>query len=91
MKLSDECMRKLEVWVDNDWYKVHDRDMTRFYHFVDAYIKDNGYHISDESMLAETIAKKAGIETIDPLFKTIRERVSLMYNILDFLKATKRQ
>ena len=90
--MSDECNKKLKEWVDCDtWHTSNDFDMKRFYEFVNAYIKNNGLAINDESALAETIANQAGIKTTDPRFETIRERVSLMYNIIDFLKATDRK
>ena len=91
MKFSDNCASKLKEWISAEtWHTNHDLDMGRFYSFVDAYEKDHGCHISDESQLAETIASHANISTQNPLFDEIRQRVSLMYNILDFLKATNR-
>ena len=92
MNMSENCNKKLKQWVGCDtWHTSHDLDMNRFYEFVDAYIKDNGLAISDESILAETIAHQANIKTTDLRFETIQERVSLMYSIIDFLKATGRK
>lgn len=89
--LSQNCEQKLLAWLGPDtWYKLNDNDMNRFYEFIDAYITDNGYRIDDEIALRDYIAIKAGVETNDILIDTIRERISLMYNILDFLKATHR-
>jgi len=92
MKLSENCTTKLKTWTQSTkWNSSHDKDMERFYLFVDSYQKEHGCTISDESILAETIASYAGVSTDTALFKTvIRNRVSLMYNILDFIKTTGR-
>lgn len=100
MNITGECKEKLQQWVGGEtWHTGDVFDMKRFYLFIDAYIKANGYHISNESMLAETIAREADVETITredgidnitPLFRIIKDRVSLMHDILDFLKATNR-
>lgn len=91
MYTSDASNKILKQWLDfNTWHTNHDLDMNRFYEFVNAYIMDNGLVINDESALAETIANHADIKTTDERFKTIKERVALMYKIIDFLKATGR-
>ncbi|ELA8469891.1 hypothetical protein Q1G98_003383 [Vibrio alginolyticus] len=91
MKLSEFESKKLEAWICSDtWSRDHDNDMARFFEFINAYQKDHGYHIPDESILAETIASKASVSTDDELFIEIQKKVSLMYTILDFLKVTGR-
>ena len=89
MNLSDECENKLKIWVGAEtWSSNHDLDMNRFYHFVNAYKIYHGCHISDESILSETIAGYAKVATNSELFEIIKERVSLMCDILDFIKIT---
>jgi hypothetical protein len=91
MDISDKLRSKLQDWVAKEtWYTKHDNDMERFYLFVDAFVADYGYHIGDEQVLAEAIASEADVKTGDSLFEVIKDRVSLMYSILDFLKATRR-
>ena len=89
MNISEECVEKLKEWVAVDtWHTNHDLDMDRFYKFIQAYHLENGCHISDESILAETIANYAGIDSSSPLFDTLSDCVSLLYSILDYLKVT---
>lgn len=93
MILSEKAARKLEVWAGSEtWHTSHDRDMDRFYMFVDQYATDHGFIINDESVLQEQIASitNTPLEDENPLKQLIRDRVSLMCNILDFLKAAGR-
>lgn len=93
MNLSNDCKEKLNQWVQTDtWHSNHVLDLHRFFQFVDQYQKDHGYHVNDEAILAETIASIANVTvgSHSPLFDTIRERVSLMVDILDFLRVTNR-
>nr|WP_158651843.1 hypothetical protein [Marinobacterium profundum] len=91
MNLSEDVLKKLNQWIKSEtWHSDHDLDAERFYGFIDAYEKENGPHISDEAILAETIAIQGGIDTSSQLFDVILERVSLMYTILDFVKFTHR-
>ncbi|MDW5418539.1 hypothetical protein R6242_18400 [Iodobacter sp. CM08] len=92
MNTSDNSNKTLKQWLGfNTWHTNHDLDMNRFYEFVNAYIIDNGLLINDESVLAETIANQVDIKTTDPRFETIKEKVTLMYSIIDFLKVTGRK
>ena len=88
MKLSKEAEAALAHWLATDWHTKHGADMDRWYRFVDQYQRDHGFEI-DEAALRETIESKIGSVT-DELQDVIRERVSLAYNILDFLKCTGR-
>ena len=91
MELSPKCTEKLKIWLNMEtWHTIDTNDMNRFFLFVDAYEKEHGCTIDDEAILAETIAKYARIKTNTDLFDIIKERVSLMYSILDFLSATGR-
>lgn len=92
MNTSDNFYSKLRIWVGCDtWHTDGPLDEERFYDFVDAYINENGLSINDETIVAETIATEAGISTTDPRYDIVREKVTLMYSILDFLKATDRK
>ncbi|MFA7818866.1 hypothetical protein [Aeromonas dhakensis] len=63
--------------------------MERFYQFVGQYAADHG-HVLNESALLQKIIGILGISARPDLIKIAQERISLMYNILDFLKATDR-
>jgi len=92
MNLSEDTVEKLEVWAKPEtWHTNHDLDMHRFFGFVDQYAKDHGYTV-DESELHDRIASVRNTPTGDdnPLEETIRSRISLMVNILDFLQVTGR-
>lgn len=90
MKLSSETEKKLDAWVKVDtWPTNHKFDMDRWYDFVNQYQKDHGYSI-DESALREIIEKKVEGNVNDLLREEIRTRISLAYNILDFLNRTGR-
>jgi hypothetical protein len=90
MQLSTESMERLRHWVGMDtWHTNHLFDMNRWYDFVSQYQRDHGYQV-DETALRELIAREAGIGDNEALLEEIRERISLMYRILDFLKQTER-
>jgi len=90
MNLSEDTLKKLNQWIKSEtWHSNHDLDTQRFYGFIDAYEKENGPQISDEAILTEKIATQGGIDTSSLLFDVIRERVSIMYTILDFVKFRK--
>lgn len=95
MQLKPNTEKALDAWLGPEtWHTNHDEDMNRWYDFVNQYQRDHGYTI-DEVALRETIeyklTKKIG-ERFDNeiLRKEIRERISLAYNILDFLEHTGR-
>jgi hypothetical protein len=91
MKLAENCLSQLQSWLDSGtWHTGHELDMNRFYAFVDACARQNDLDICDESILTKTIVLQANIKTEDPRYPVIKERVSLMCNILDFLKTTNR-
>lgn len=90
MILKPTTKDALDAWIGpSTWATRDDRDMNRFYDFVSQYQKDHGYTI-DESGLLEIIEQKLGGEPSTEEQETIRERISLAYNILDFLKHTGR-
>ena len=91
MQLSPEAEQKLDAWVKVDtWHTNHVFDMNRWFDFVDQYQKDHGYSI-DESALQEIIERKVADGVADDLLKKeIRDKISLAYDILDFLKRTER-
>jgi hypothetical protein len=88
--LSKAAEAKLSAWVGpTTWHASHDYDMDRWYDFVDQYQRDHGYTI-DEAALREHIEQQVEGGVNDHLRDIIRARISLAYNILDFLKRTKR-
>jgi hypothetical protein len=89
MHLTDLAREKLSLWLGGEWHTRHDVDMRQWYDFVDQYQKDHGYSI-DEHELRDEIARLAGCEQNDSLRSIISDRISLAYNILDFLKQTSR-
>jgi hypothetical protein len=93
MNLSSTAERKLKAWYGPDtWHTDHDLDMNRWYDFVSQYRQDLGFTV-DEAGLREHIEHKIkdqGQPIGDDLSQIIRERISLMYLILDFLKQTGR-
>jgi hypothetical protein len=90
MELKPDTEAALDAWVGpNTWYTDHSLDMDRWYDFVDQYQKDYGFTI-DEADLREIIEGKVKGGVNDQLRQIIRDRISLAYNILDFLKHTKR-
>lgn len=90
MQLSPEAEQKLDAWVKVDtWHTNHIFDMERWFDFVDQYQKDHGYSI-DEVALREIIERKVTDGVTDSLREEIKARISLAYNILDFLKRTGR-
>ena len=90
MILSTVTQEKLNAWIAPDtWHTQHDSDMNRWYEFVDQYQKDHGFSI-DEHALKDHIANTANCATNEELIKTVSQRISLAYNILDFLKHTGR-
>jgi hypothetical protein len=89
MTLSANAERLLNSWLSDTWHTPHVLDMNRFYKFVGQYAADHG-HVLDESALLQKIIGILGISDHPDLIEIARERISLMYNILDFLKATGR-
>ena len=90
MKLQPQTESKLDAWLaPSTWHTNHDNDMNRWYEFVNQYQRDHGFQVP-ESDLKELIVRKAEIENNDALKETVSERISLAYNILDFLKHTGR-
>ncbi|GFE72119.1 hypothetical protein [Chroococcus sp. FPU101] len=93
MKLQPETEKTLYQWLNTDtWHTKHPLDMKRWYDFVNQYRKDHGFSL-DESSLQKIIESKLNVSGIDlskneVLQKVIEERISLAYNILDFLKHT---
>ena len=90
MQLSNAAESKLQAWLGlSTWHTSHDNDMERWYDFVDQYQRDHSYTI-DEAALREHIEHKVegGVKEGDR--KTIRDRISLAYNILDFLRRSGR-
>ena len=71
------------------WHTEHDLDMDHWYDFVNQYQKDHGFTI-DEASLREVIDRKIKGAVNDQLDDIIRNRISLAYKILDFLKHTRR-
>lgn len=59
---------------------------------MNRYQQDHGFHVSDEAILRETIAFEANITggSENPVHDAIGHRISLMIDILDFLKVTNR-
>ena len=91
VKITKEVESAILNWVGvSTWDSNHDLDMNRFYDFVDIFQKENGNHISDVGILAETIASLAKVNTTSESFSTIKSRISTMCNILDFLRVTER-
>ena len=92
MNLSTESKAKLENWANTDtWRSNHDLDLHRFFQFINQYANDHGHSV-DESILKNKIASITNSPTGDDnaLAVIIRERVSLMVTILDFLNVTGR-
>ena len=92
MNLSTESEAKLESWANMDtWSSNHDLDLHRFFEFINQYANDHGHSV-DESLLKDKIASITHTPTGDDnaLEEIIRERVSLMADILDFLNVTGR-
>ncbi len=88
MELKADVSEALDEWLKIDtWHTSHPLDMNRFYGFVDQYAKHHGYSLN-ESELAEEIQSRHKVNEL--LMQTVRDHISLMYNILDFLKATSR-
>ena len=98
MKLSIECMKQLELIFSGDiahatWHTDHALDAERWFRFVDQYAIDHRFHV-DESDLIQEIASIAGVKTDrndNPMLEPIIDLVSLMVNILHFLKTTGRE
>lgn len=90
MTLSANAERLLNSWLSATWHTSHDLDMNRFYQFVGQYAADHG-HVLDEAALLQKITAILGIkvERLD-LIGIVQARITLMYSILDFLKATGR-
>ncbi|WP_417686824.1 hypothetical protein [Pseudidiomarina gelatinasegens] len=91
MSLSTESETRLKNWASMDWTSNHVLDLHRFFKFIDQYANDHGYSV-DEALLKDKIASITHTPTGDDnaLEEIIRERISLMVEILDFLKVTGR-
>lgn len=92
MNLSRESEARLENWANMDtWSSNHDLDLHRFFKFISQYANDHG-HAVDESLLKDKIGLITQTPTGDDNAREeiIRERISLMVEILDFLKVTGR-
>lgn len=89
MTLSANAERLLNSWLSDTWHTSNDLDMNRFYQFVGQYAADHG-HVLDESALLQKIIGILGIVDRPHLVEIAQERITLMCNILDFLKATGR-
>lgn len=93
MKLKPATEKALDAWLGpSTWHTAHDDDMDRWYDFVSVYQREHGYEI-DEPALREHIERKLGGTFDDEpngLRSIIRSRITLAYNILDFLKRTGR-
>lgn len=100
MQLRTDTDKKLSAWLGpHTWNTHHALDMRRFFDFVDAYEREHGHSI-DEPALQEEITRRVielhdyapqdGPDKLGELSTTIRSRVSLAYEILDFLKQTGR-
>ena len=90
MTLSAKSQEALDAWAKKStWNTSDDSDMNRWYDFVDQYQKDHGNTI-DEASLRELIEKTVDDDMGEDLRTIIRDRISLAYSILDFLKHTNR-
>ena len=95
MPLKPNTGKTLDAWLGpHTWHTSHPLDMERWYDFVNQYQIDHGFTIDEtalreiiESKLTEKIGKRFDNED---LRNVIRKRISLAYNILDFLKRTGR-
>ena len=88
--LNKECEEKLQAWLaPSTWHTSHPNDMDRWYDFVDVYQRNHG-NVIDEAALKEHIAHSVVGGVNDALIEIISQRISLAYNIIDFLNRTKR-
>lgn len=88
--LSEATESKLQSWLSaGTWHTSHDSDMGRWYDFVNQYQHDHGFTI-DETVLREHIEHKIEGCINEDIREIIRRRISLAYNILDFLRRTRR-
>ena len=97
MSLSPNSEKALDAWVGpSTWHTNHSTDMERWYDFINQFQKEHGYVLKDEVLLREHIERKIekfhGVkpEEGSDMRKTLRERISLMIDILDFLQHTER-
>ena len=96
MEFRPNTSSALDRWIGADtWHTRHPNDMARWYDFVDQYQRDHGYDIDEVAVLEEIehrAAKALGISTgnLGQLTDVIRERISLAYDILQFLSRTTR-
>lgn len=89
MQLSQNCMSTLRQWLAGEWHTQHPTDMKMFFKFVNAYIVDHGYSV-DEKGLRNLMADQLRIDHHSEQTYLISERISLMYQIMDFVRATGR-
>lgn len=93
MKLSADAEAKLRNWYGpSTWHTSHVTDMDRWYHFVSQYHTEHGDTVDEQWLRDHIVAQivELGGTMNEELIEIIRKRISLMYNILDFLKATGR-
>jgi hypothetical protein len=95
MELKNETSRALSAWLaPGTWHTTHPLDTERFNKFVSAYEKEHGVQL-DEAGLHEEIMRryeeKEGREMSEGLQSTLRKKISLMFEILDFLRDSGRQ
>jgi hypothetical protein len=71
---------------------MHALDMGRFWDFVDQYNKDHGFSV-DEMALRDLMCEKEKALSggcSEEMVRIFGERISLMLNVLEFLKHTDR-
>jgi hypothetical protein len=91
MTLSGDSLALLKRWLGQEtWHTSHATDENLFFQFVGQYVSDHGYSLNEEA-LRKTIADIAGIADRQALHEIAQERVALMRDILDFMKATGRR
>ncbi|WP_047709376.1 hypothetical protein [Plesiomonas sp. ZOR0011] len=90
IELSNDCMTTLNNWLQQDsWHTTHALDKGNFRVFVGRYVIDHGYDL-DEQALQNLIVEIAGIGDRPALKDIAWERVMLMSEILEFMRATGR-
>ncbi len=93
MEFELDTSEALNRWMGPEtWTTDHPTDMNRFYNFVNQYQIDHGYTINETALREEIerrVSNRGGVIG-ESLRDFIRRRISLAYNILDFLKQTGR-
>jgi hypothetical protein len=95
MQLKPNTEKTLDVWLGlSTWYTNNTTNMDHWYGFVDQYQKEHGFEIDEAALrgiIEHKLTKITGTRFDNEHFrKKIRERISLAYNILDFLRHTGR-